>query len=115
MIPVAHLPTFFRMWDNSSAVVPKKLPRYLVPVVILNPRWLKRALVRSTIADFTTKINLVGLGNYPLAGPLANNKLKTSLISSKFTPGGASSTYHVCSADDTAAFNCRAKGSITIP
>ena len=51
----------------------------------LEVEMVERALVHSTIAGLITKINVVGLGKYPRAGPRFNNKLKTLPTSSNIT------------------------------
>ena len=78
-MPVDHLLTFCRIWDDSSAVVPTKPPRYLVSVTTSNPRWLKHALAHSTIAGLTPMMDLDGSGKYSLTGPVVISKLKTFL------------------------------------
>ena len=62
VIPVPHSPTFAWVWDTLSVAVPMKLPVYLVSVVTWKLRWPMRSLARSIIAGFTTKMDLVSLG-----------------------------------------------------
>ena len=84
VIPVDHSLTFAWMRGTSSAVVLTKPPIYLVPVVTWRLMWSKSVLARSSIAGFTTKIDLAGSGKYPRVGLLDCNKLKTLSISSNF-------------------------------
>ena len=114
-MPVVHSPTLARMWDASPVASPTKMPRYLVPVVNWKPRWSKCVLARSAIAGFTTNINLVNLGKYPLTGPLVSNKLKCISISSNLPPAAASSVYYDCKLIGTVAFNFRVGSNIPIP
>ena len=113
-MPVVHSPILSWMWDASSEVVPTKLYKYLVPVVTWKLRWSKRALVPLTITGFMTKIDLVGSGKYPHAGPILNNKLNTFSISSNFPPAAASLAYQGCRHVGIVNFSCKVSGSISL-
>ena len=55
-----------------------------------------RGPARGTFFLATTKMLLVGSGNYPQAGPLSWRSLKWSIMSPNPPPAPASSAYHAC-------------------
>jgi hypothetical protein len=62
---VAHASVLSRTHSSCGAASPISLPRYRLPVVILNPRSLNATYAAARFASCTTNTLLLGSGKYP--------------------------------------------------